>query len=331
MHLEPAQAALFAYLAGGAAVWLVWSVFRLRAVEHSQPAPPAHARPIDLGWARWGGLGLLLMALASLPVAYFLAQNARPGEWLYALFLGAFLAGMGSLTGWQMWCARIYVGEAGIWGLSMASTSRFIAWHEIRRVCLSGGMQALQLIGARKPVYVPLLLDDYPGLLRTLRERAPQARFEFNTDLSKEQLLERNHQASLVRHSHKLGLGAAAVFALTLTWLAPCPVCLALSGAGGALLALPTLLYFLLPERWRSRFEHPGAVFQMAGFGVLGNIAYSRHEARLGGPEAIDAATGLAMIAQNLSFALASAFLLVALARYIWPRRFDPEAGQCRP
>ncbi|MBD3893955.1 MAG: hypothetical protein EST26_08830 [Hydrogenophaga sp.] len=328
MEMQTQTAAALAMFASAVFVWLLWGFFWLRR-RLREPANGrlADAREIGLGWWRWSGLSLMFGSVGMAAVVLLLsAQDAAPGDWIAVLFIGAF-AGGGTLTGWLLWRTRIRVSAAGVQGYCAALLPRYLAWDDIRQARYSAFMEAIKLTGTtgKPPVYVSAYIDDFAGFMRTLRERAPAAQISIDAKTRAEDLMQTGHFESLEKHALTGFALASAVFALTLPVLPPHLPALALAGGAGALLAAFPILRRLRP-RLSERAPMVGNLIQ--GAALFASIvmlprAISRHEAHLGGPDAISSGEGLILLMQYLSFSMLTPFLLLLAAKRLCPKHFS--------
>lgn len=333
MDIDSKTASALAAIAGAAAVWLAWGMvwlhWRLSAPTYRRPV---HTREMDFGWWRWGGLGLMAISAGMAALIVLLPEESfKPNDRIPLMFLGAFIGGGCSLTGWILWRSRIRLNLEGVEGLSILGLPRYMAWRDLQRAHYNASMGTIELSGAGKPVYVTVYIDDYAGFLRTLCERAPAAHMDIDMKKTPHELMYASHYEGMEKNAPIFFGIAATVFLITLPFLTPYPPALAFAGAGGACLALPNILRGLLARSW---FDKLGAVIMVvpfAGIMLMNNFTYTRHDAHLGGPDVISGGEWMAILVQSLSFMALTTFLLLIAAKRLWPQRFAPSRNRDEP
>lgn len=317
--------AKLAALIGMAIPWLLWALMRWRA----EPLPPAaqDARIFHLSdEMRWSGVFLALAAPGLLlpPMFFIPAEDIKPDDWLFILPLAMFMGGLSVIAGLELWRGAFRTDSAGLVGTSSWGSPQYLAWQDVRAIAFSAGSQALRFEGNGKRVYVPTLLDDWPGFLAQLRRHLPHLELSVEVHADGERLAFEGHFQGMYDNAQRIFAVAAAVFVLTLPFLAPYLPALALSAAGGAGLALFPLVRRLMPKP--RRFSSTiGNVIQFAGlaafvfFTNLGSDVFATH---LGGDEQIAAGIHWALLGQNLSTSVIALALLLLFARWRWPEHF---------
>jgi hypothetical protein len=213
--------------------WLVWLFFRWYVA-----APPTDKSGVCFRLShglRVVGLVLMIAGPGSLFLLVSLvpAESHKPGEWLVMLVLALLMGGIGSIAGFEMWRMLVRAGDAGLWGYSVWGLPRYIAWREVSEVQLRMGLQALCFKGGGKSVYVPVLIDNWPGFVAAIRQIAPHLVLPDAARLDGERLAHEGPFQSLYDNAGLFFLVSAVIILITLPFLALYPSALALSVLAG--------------------------------------------------------------------------------------------------
>ena len=314
MQMGPGQILTSASMAGGALiVWLLaaaayaWRWQALHNMPCSAPRTTFQAAP---GW-RISGLLLVLLSLSSLLIVLGIPENnIQPGDWLIALLIGMFLPGLGALSGLSLWMIKIHCCENGIRAWSAWGGPEFIPWSALQRVTTSGAMQSYKLIGDRKTVHVPLMIENPERFLTLVRQHAPQAQHDPEIDSPTDQIMETSHYRGLNRAAPWIALVSGCMVLASLTALPPNPKGLMFSLSAGLALMLDPASRNLFPHR-SALVKNLTRFFGLAAFGVLSQIAQRQYHI----DTVDDAYTGLLTLMQSLGSAIFAASGLVLLSR----------------
>ncbi len=306
--------------------WLVWLFLRWSVV-----APPSE----ESGVARFRlsqGLRIvgLVLAIAGPSSLFVLAaqippENIKPSDWPIAMVLAVLMGGLASILGFEIWRMAIQVDDEDLLGYSRWGLPRRLSWHEVRDVHFSPGMQALAFRGGACTVYVPVLLDDWPGFLAAVRQAAPHLALPDAARLNGERLAYEGHFQGLYDNAGRIALIAMVVVLITLPFLSLYPPAIGLCALAGVGLAFfPLLRGFLKPPRHEEILSN---ILQAAGIGLSTfflSRAFDIQQAHMGGEKHISPGEWFALFGQHFGIASLTAFSLLLAARWRWPNRFMP-------
>lgn len=297
--------------------WLVWLFFRWHVV-----APPPDESAVCFRFShnlRVVGLVLMIAGPGSLlfMVSQVPTESYKPGDWLVMLVLSLLIGGLGSIIGFETWRMQVCTGSAGLWGYSIWGLPCYLDWREASEAQLKVGLQALCFKGSGKSVYIPVLLDDWPGFLTTIRQAAPHLLLPDAARLDGAKLAHEGQFQSLYDNAWQLFLVAAVITLITLPFL---PLYLPASGlsvlAGSGLAFLP-LLRRLAPKLCAQE-GILGGILQMVGVAIPTFMilrAMDVHQEYLGGEENIMPVLWIALFGQHFGIACLTALVLLLAAR----------------
>lgn len=306
---------LVAAFFGASLVWIVFFMIWLldrKLIKDKREGIPVAVFKVTSEWRYIG----LMMAILSTGLIAFMAfaipeENINSGDWLISLFLGVFMVGMGSLSGFILFSCRIECHDAGVVALSIFGTSRFMAWSDVEQVRVSGAMQSYKLMGVKGSIYIPINIENHNALLSFFRKH--EIELDPSLDLQEEpsRVGEEAHYNGLNNAALYILIGSAlaVVFSLVFQPLMMAPTALAIL-SGFALGFYPAFRNVYPKHSVLS-----GSVIQFFGtvaFAVLNNHAYYQSGIEEAG---VSGYVFLAFFLQMLGLAFLSCSLLLLYSR----------------
>jgi hypothetical protein len=265
------------------------------------------------------------LALLTLPVLLAMPDSAFQQNWSLVLSIGLLAGSSASVVGFVWWRAEIRLDDAGLCGVSLIGLPRFVEWAEVNSLTFCPGAEALRMNGGCKPVYVPVLLGEWPKFLAQFKQRLPDITLPEEVHADGGLLVD---EAQLQRAYARAGQTfLIALFAVTSSFffLPFNGQAVALSAIAGVGIALHPVIHRLQPDiiasgsAWVSFSQ--GAGLLMSIFCMM--RAYNLQESAMGGRDAFGDSMYLLLMTHALGTAILVYAGILLICRTCWPERFS--------